>query len=522
MSRFRLKSELDTDDGFAHSGSHDEEQRLIEERRVKRQRLLETLKCKKSKEAIPPPSNIRSASTGESTTRNEAEGRDKPIPPKPELPLSKTRRQPNRPAAFDMFADDSGSLLNLDSVDVARREQLAQAALREQREQQDSKDDEGFYQLRPGEEMNQGKYTILRQAGKGVFSTVAWAKVGSSSSKAGEEQNQGQNEGEATVQRVAIKLIRDNPVMIRAAQREIESMQQIHSASAPTNTQSSLFELGKSYMLKLHDSFSHKNHLCLVFEAMDMDLREVLNTVGRGHGISIGAIRLYAKQLLAALYTLKSMKLVHADIKPDNILIHESKSHVKLCDFGSVMHMNHATSASSPYFFSRFYRAPEIILGAPFGPSADIWALGVTFYELYTGKFAFPGMTNNDMLWKIINTSGMPPSRMLRKSQFRDAYFDSTNQFFSLMLDGDTPGGQTTYRQMNVPRRSALSLFDTSLGVEILEAAKKEKGVLDTVQSMKTANLFANLISQMLTMDDSKRITPEEAMNHPFFDIKES
>lgn len=108
-----------------------------------------------------------------------------------------------------------------------------------------------------------------------------------------------------------------------------------------------------------------------------MNLRDVVKRFGKDVGLNIRAVRVYAKQLFLALNLLKKCNIMHADIKPDNILVrypslaplnsrliivatqvNEQKTVLKLCDLGS------ASDASendiTPYLVSRFYRAPEI------------------------------------------------------------------------------------------------------------------------------------------------------------------
>jgi serine/threonine-protein kinase PRP4 len=114
----------------------------------------------------------------------------------------------------------------------------------------------------------------------------------------------------------------------------------------------------KFHCLRLLSNFYHKQHLCLVFEPLSMNLREVLKKYGKNVGLHITAVRSYTRQLFRALRLLKKCEILHADIKPDNILVNESKLVLKLCDFGS------ASDASdcelTEYLVSRFYRAPEI------------------------------------------------------------------------------------------------------------------------------------------------------------------
>ena len=102
-------------------------------------------------------------------------------------------------------------------------------------------------------------------------------------------------------------------------------------------------------------------------------------------------------QLLCSLEQIHSVQgLTHGDIKPDNILVNETKMTLKLADFGSASHI--AENEITPYLVSRFYRAPEIILGLKYDFNLDLWSFGTTVYELYTGKIMFAGHSNNQML----------------------------------------------------------------------------------------------------------------------------
>ena len=83
---------------------------------------------------------------------------------------------------------------------------------------------------------------------------------------------------------------------------------------------------------------------------------------------------------ISALKLLKKCQLLHADIKPDNILVNESKSVLKLCDFGSGT--NAKDAEITPYLVSRFYRAPEIIMGCPYDYGIDLWSVAVSIFEV--------------------------------------------------------------------------------------------------------------------------------------------
>lgn len=114
-----------------------------------------------------------------------------------------------------------------------------------------------------------------------------------------------------------------------------------------------------------------------------MNLREALKIYTKNQGLDLDSIRSYAMQLFVALSHLKKHKIIHADIKPDNILISKDTKSLKLCDFGTAFNVDEATVVE--YLVSRFYRAPEIIIGYPYDTSIDIWATGCTLFELFTG-----------------------------------------------------------------------------------------------------------------------------------------
>jgi serine/threonine-protein kinase PRP4 len=115
---------------------------------------------------------------------------------------------------------------------------------------------------------------------------------------------------------------------------------------------------GKHHTVLFLRHFKHRNHLCLVFEHLSMNLREVQRKYGRNRGLNLKAVQSYCHQLLLALRLLKKANLIHADIKPDNMVVNEAKNVVKLCDLGSAFPVEEAEV--TPFLVSRFYRAPEI------------------------------------------------------------------------------------------------------------------------------------------------------------------
>lgn len=81
----------------------------------------------------------------------------------------------------------------------------------------------------------------------------------------------------------------------------------------------------KRHCVRFLSSFKYRNHLCLVFESLHMNLREVLKKFGRNIGLKLTAVRAYAKQLFIALKHLRNCGVLHCDIKPDNMLVSSLK-----------------------------------------------------------------------------------------------------------------------------------------------------------------------------------------------------
>ncbi|KAG6410333.1 hypothetical protein SASPL_128391 [Salvia splendens] len=265
-------------------------------------------------------------------------------------------------------------------------------------------DAEGYYGYRFGEVLD-GRYEIIASHGKGVFSTVVQAK--DLKAKPGDTDE------------VAIKIIRNNETMYKAGMKELVILKKLAGADPES----------KRHCVRFLSTFKYRNHLCLVFESLHMNLREVLKKFGRNIGLKLTTVRAYAKQLFIALKHLKICGVLHCDIKPDNMLVNEAKNVLKLCDFGNAMFAG--KNEITPYLVSRFYRAPVIILGLSYDLPMDIWSVGCCLFELYTGKVLFPGATNNDMLRLHMELKGPFPKKMLRKGAFTDQHFDQDLNFLA-------------------------------------------------------------------------------------------
>eukprot|EP00258_Populus_trichocarpa_P047111 XP_024463130.1 serine/threonine-protein kinase prpf4B isoform X1 [Populus trichocarpa] len=332
----------------------------------------------------------------------------------------------------------------------------------------------GYYSHRFGEVLD-GRYEIVAAHGKGVFSTVVRAR----------DLNAGIDEPEE----VAIKIIRNNETMRKAGDTEVSILKKL-AGQDPEN---------KRHCVRFLSSFKYRNHLCLVFESLHMNLREVLKKFGRDIGLKLTAVRAYAKQLFIALKHLRNCGVLHSDIKPDNMLVNEAKNVLKLCDFGNAMFSG--KNEITPYLVSRFYRAPEIILGLPYDHPMDMWSVGCCLYELYSGKVLFPGSTNNDMLRLHMELKGPFPKKMLKKGAFVDQHFDNDLNFHATEEDPVTK---------KIMKKIIVNIKAKDVGSIISGSPGEDPKML--------AN-FKDLLEKIFVLDPEKRMTVYQALAHPFITV---
>ena len=334
---------------------------------------------------------------------------------------------------------------------------------------------------------------------------------------------------------VAIKMIRSNETMYKAGQLELQILNKLcgrsknlnfirnsNGVNAETTAAASITEKsGKKNVVQLLRHFEYRGHLCLVFEALALNLREVIKKFGRNIGLNIRAVRSYTYQMLVALRHLRNNGVLHADIKPDNMLISSSRATCKLCDFGSAMFAGE--NDITPYLVSRFYRSPEIILGLPYDHALDMWSVGATVYELFTGSIAFAGRSNNEMLKLMMEMKGAFPKRMLKKGLFAEKHFDlqsgSGAEVRFRLVEKDPVTGQDACRLIharqtkdivqiiNQAHTSTLSSYNPDDRLQMRQMADDRKRVQQ----------LGDLLEKMFILDPEKRITVQQALTHPFF-----
>uniref|UniRef100_A0AAX7U8U1 Stress-activated protein kinase JNK n=1 Tax=Astatotilapia calliptera TaxID=8154 RepID=A0AAX7U8U1_ASTCA len=226
--------------------------------------------------------------------------------------------------------------------------------------------------------------------------------------------------------------------------------------------------------------FRHVHMLYLVMELMDANLCQVIQMELDHERLSY---LLY--QMLCGIKHLHAAGIIHRDLKPSNIVV-KSDCTLKILDFGLAR-----TAATgllmTPYVVTRYYRAPEVILGMGYQANVDVWSVGCIMAEMVRGSVLFPGTDHIDQWNKVIEQLGTPSQEFLMK----------LNQSVRTYVE-------------NRPRYAGYSF--EKLFPDVLFPADSEHNKLKASQAR-------DLLSKMLVIDASKRISVDEALQHPYINV---
>ncbi|KAK0598108.1 hypothetical protein LWI29_031714 [Acer saccharum] len=162
-----------------------------------------------------------------------------------------------------------------------------------------------------------------------------------------------------------------------------------------------LKEMQHPNIVSLRDVQYTEKDMCLVFEYLDMDLKKYMDSctdfTNNPH-----AIKTFLRQILCGVAYCHSHRVLHRDLKPQNLLIDCRTSTIKLADFGLARACSVPIRTYSHEVVTLHYRPPEILLGSRnYSTSVDVWSIGCIFAEMVNQKPLFPGMSEIDQLHKI-------------------------------------------------------------------------------------------------------------------------
>uniref|UniRef100_A0A8C1YHL8 cyclin-dependent kinase n=1 Tax=Cyprinus carpio TaxID=7962 RepID=A0A8C1YHL8_CYPCA len=167
-----------------------------------------------------------------------------------------------------------------------------------------------------------------------------------------------------------------------------------------------LKNLKHANIVTLHDIIHTDRCLTLVFEYLDNDLKQYLDNCG--NLMSMHNVKIFTFQLLRGLSYCHKRKILHRDLKPQNLLIND-KGELKLADFGLARAKSVPTKTYSNEVVTLWYRPPDVLLGSTeYSTPIDMWGVGCILYEMATGRPMFPGSTVKEELHLIFRLMGTP------------------------------------------------------------------------------------------------------------------
>eukprot|EP00802_Teleaulax_amphioxeia_P005253 Tamp_05257.p1 GENE.Tamp_05257~~Tamp_05257.p1 ORF type:complete len:538 (-),score=100.26 Tamp_05257:1413-2891(-) len=344
--------------------------------------------------------------------------------------------------------------------------------------QQQWDDKDGHYIINLGESLLP-RYKILKVIGEGTFGKVTqcWDRT--------------------EKKYVAIKIIKSIPKYREAAKVEIEILKDIERRD----------KMRASGCITMLESFDFRNHFCLVFDLLGMSMYDFLRQ-NSYRAFSLREVQIFGRQLLRTVAFLHKMKLIHTDLKLENILLVNSdwqyhrhpihgRSRVVKCkdlvviDLGSATYEtdHHASIVST-----RHYRAPEVVLGLGWTYPCDLWSVGCILLELFTGEATFQTHDNLEHLAMMERIFGKLPRSMTTRADRR-----TVGRFLSERGDLRWPEDATTDSQRAVERMRPLE--------EMFDMARQDH------------REFHDLCKKLLSFEPNSRVTAAKAVEHEFFHL---
>ncbi|KAF3948753.1 hypothetical protein ACB098_07G031500 [Castanea mollissima] len=233
-----------------------------------------------------------------------------------------------------------------------------------------------------------------------------------------------------------------------------------------------LKEMQHGNIVRLQDVVHSEKRLYLVFEYLDLDLKKYMDSSPE-FAKDLRQIKMFLYQILRGIAYCHSHRVLHRDLKPQNLLIDRRTNALKLADFGLARAFGIPVRTFTHEVVTLWYRAPEILLGSRhYSTPVDVWSVGCIFAEMVNQRALFPGDSEIDELFKIFRVLGTP----------------NENTWPGVT---SLPDYKSTFPKW------------------------PPKDLATVVPSLDSAGI--DLLSKMLCFDPSRRITARSALEHEYF-----
>ena len=271
---------------------------------------------------------------------------------------------------------------------------------------------------------------------------------------------------------MALKVLRNKKKFHQQAQVEIKVLQHLRHRDPD----------GKYGIVQILDTFTFRNHICLTYELLSLNLYEYLKS-NKFTPMPLPVVKKIGASVLISLAFMWREGIIHCDLKPENILLRQpNRTGVKVIDLGSACFENERLYT---YIQSRFYRAPEVILGIPYTRRIDLWSYACVLCELATGIPIFPGESETEQMALIMEYINVPPPELVAQGPHKAKFFEA---------NGQPKLVPNSRKKIRTPNTKTLHGF---LG-------------------LPADDLFVSFIKMFLTWDPEERPPPEHAMRHPW------